>query len=67
MGPRLNEKIMCKICDKYVKYSDSSAHVKSHIATHKRQLAEDKKQAKAARIEAMKLARKAKKEKEQFL
>lgn len=57
MGPRLNQMIMCKICDKYVPYSEAEAHVESHVKTRKKQIAEDKKKAKAARIEAMRLAR----------
>ncbi len=60
MGPSLNEMIFCKICDKYMNREIASSHASKHVATRKRQITEDKKKAKAARIEAMRLAKEAK-------
>lgn len=62
LGPRLNQMICCKICDTYIPHKDSEKHVAYHVSQRKRQIAEDKKKAKAARIEAMRLAKEAKKE-----
>jgi hypothetical protein len=61
LGPRLNQMICCKICDKYIPFKDSESHVSSHVSQKKRYIADDKKKAKAARIEAMRLAREEKK------
>lgn len=62
MGPKLNEMIFCKICDFYVRLDESEDHIKKHVAARKRQLADDKKKAKAARLEAARLARLEKKQ-----
>lgn len=62
MGPRLNQMIFCKICDTYINYTECESHVSNHIVQRKRQITEDRKKAKAARVEAMRLARKAKME-----
>lgn len=61
LGPRLNEMIFCKICDKYITYKERETHVTSHAAQMKRYLADDRKKAKAARLEAARLAREMKK------
>lgn len=57
LGPKLNQMICCKICDKYIRMDESEKHVKNHVAARKRQITEDKKKAKAARLEAARLAR----------
>ena len=62
MGPFLGNLICCKICDDYISRVDAKEHVKKHVATRKRQLESDKQKAKAARMEAMRLARELKKE-----
>lgn len=62
LGPRLNQMIFCKICDEYIKYDDKEDHVKKHVAQWKKYLADDRRKAKAARLEAARLAREAKKE-----
>lgn len=61
-GPRLNTMLFCKICDKYIQWDEREEHVAKHVAQMKRYLADDKKKAKAARLEAARLAREAKKE-----
>jgi CMP-N-acetylneuraminic acid synthetase len=62
LGPHLEQKVCCKICDEYILFKDASKHVASHVTQRKKQIADDRKRAKAARIEAMRLAREAKKE-----
>lgn len=61
MGPRLNEMIFCKICDGYIPYTDREDHAKKHATQMKKYLAEDRRKAKAARLEAARLARESKK------
>ncbi len=61
LGPRLNQMICCKICDQYIRVDESEAHIKKHVAARKRQIADDRKKAKAARLEAARLAREEKK------
>ncbi len=62
LGPRLNRMIFCKICDEYTPWDDRESHVTKHVAQWKRYLADDRKKAKAARLEAARLARELKKE-----
>jgi hypothetical protein len=62
MGPQLNEMICCKICDKYVRIDEAEPHISKHVAARKRQIADDKKKAKTARLEAARLARLEKKQ-----
>lgn len=57
LGPELRLKIMCKICDKYISKGDSEKHIASHIATRKRQLADDRKKARELRLENIRRAR----------
>ena len=63
LGPIMGGTICCKICDTYIAMMDSKTHVEKHVTVRKRQLADDKKKASAARAEAMRLAREEKKRK----
>ncbi len=62
LGPRLNRMILCKICDEYIPVETGDEHVKKHVTQMKKYLADDRRKAKAARLEAARLAREAKKE-----
>lgn len=57
MGPALEFKIMCKICDEYVIMSDSDNHVQSHVKQRSRQIENDRRKAKEMRLEKLRLAR----------
>jgi hypothetical protein len=61
MGPALGYKIYCKFCDKYVIMNQVDEHVQKHQNQRRRQIAEEKKRARLERVEAIKLAREAKK------
>lgn len=61
MGPMNHNRIFCKICDEYVIMTEAQKHVDEHVAIRKRQLAADRRKAKAERLEKLRLAREEKK------
>jgi len=57
MGPKLRQKIFCKVCDEYVIIYDAEGHVAKHVSIRKRQLSDDRKKAKELRLENIRRAR----------
>lgn len=62
LGPQLNRMIFCKICDEYISVDIKEDHVSKHVTQWKKYLADDRRKAKAMRLEAARLARELKKE-----
>ena len=56
-GPELRLQVFCKICDEYILKTEAQDHIAKHVSIRKRQITEDRKKARALRLENIRRAR----------